>query len=227
MCGRFTLTKVDQLPSFFGLDEQPEVEARYNIAPRQDVLVVLHNKPRIAKFMRWGFSPNLTARSRCSLLINARAETVDRKVTFGYPFRTQRCLVPADGFYEWSSGHSSRKPFYFHLANRGLFAFAGLWNVFGNSKGGEFDACTIITTPSNDFIGDIHDRMPVILDRSVFKFWLNKDSKYDLLKSLLKPYPSDQMERVAVSSEVNRINLDSSKCLNPPKENFHNLRLFN
>ena len=125
MCGRFTLTKVDQLPSFFGLDEQPEVDARYNIAPRQDVLVVLHNKPRIAKFMRWGFSPNLTARSRCSLLINARAETVDRKVTFGYPFRTQRCLVPADGFYEWSSGHSSRKPFYFHLANRGLFAFAG------------------------------------------------------------------------------------------------------
>ena len=226
MCGRFSLTRIDGLVSFFELDECPEIQVRYNIAPAQDVLVVLPDEPRVAKLMRWGLVPRFRTGSLFAPLINARAETVDQKASFRDSFRTRRCLIPGDGFYEWHLKHGFRQPFHFRLASRGLFAFAGLWDLAIDPQGGELETCTILTTPPNDLIVDIHYRMPAILDRSVFDLWLDKEAEPARLKSILQPFPASYMERVAVNPAVNRSDFDSSECLDPPPLRLRNLSLF-
>ena len=226
MCGRFSLTRVDELVSFFELDERPKVQVRYNIAPAQDVLVVRQDEPRSSKLMRWGLVPRFRIGSRLVPLINARAETVDRKSSFRDSFRTRRCLIPADGFYEWRKKDGFRQPLHFRLASRELFAFAGLWDLAIDSQGGELETCTILTTPPNELIVDIHCRMPAILDQSVFDLWLDEGAEPGFLKSILQPFPASYMERVAVNPAVNRTDFDSSECLDPPPQRLHNLRFF-
>ncbi len=226
MCGRFTLARVADVPSFFELDERPEIQVRYNIAPSQDVFSVLPAEARVGRFMKWGLVSSSAPASPLSPLINARAETVDRKAPLRDSFRARRCLIPADGFYEWRRERGFRQPFHFRLKSRGLFAFAGLWDRSTDSRGGDLETFTILTTAPNDLIADIHDRMPVILDRSVFELWLDCKAEAARLQSILEPFPADRMERAAVNPALNRTDFDSPECLDPPPPRLRNLNLF-
>ena len=228
MCGRFTLTRVDEVLTFFELNERPELEVRYNIAPSQDVLVVLPpaEGTRMARFMKWGLIPHFSRSSDLSSFINARSETVDRKLSFRDSFRSRRCLIPSDGFYEWRRERGFKQPFHFRLKDRELFSFAGLWDRRLNEAGESIETCTILTTPPNDLVAGMHDRMPAILDRSMLDLWLDAASSPARLKEMLGPFPSRQMEKVPVNPAVNRTDFDSPECLDPPPRRPRNLDLF-
>ena len=228
MCGRFTLTRVDEVLTFFELNERPELEVRYNIAPSQDVLVILPSVEghRMSRFMKWGLIPHFCQSSDLSSFINARSETVDRKASFRDSFRSRRCVIPSDGFYEWRRERGFKQPFHFRLRDRKLFAFAGLWDCWVNDQGKGIETCTILTTPPNDLVADIHDRMPAILDRSTLDLWLDAEASPSRLKNMLGPFPARRMEKVAVNPAVNRTDLDSPECLDPPPRRPRNLDLF-
>ena len=228
MCGRFTLTRVDEVLTFFELNERPELEVRYNIAPSQDVLVILPpvEAQRKARFMKWGLIPRFCQSSDLPSFINARSETVDRKASFRDSFRSRRCLIPSDGFYEWRRERGFKQPFHFRLKDRELFAFAGLWDRWVNEQGKGIETCTILTTPSNHLVADIHDRMPAILDRSTLDLWLDTEASPARLRDILGPFPARQMEKVAVNPAVNRTDFDSPECLDPPPSRPRNLSLF-
>ena len=228
MCGRFTLTRVDEVVSVFELNERPELEVRYNIAPSQEVLVVRPSAEgdRRASFMKWGLIPRISRSSDPPPCINARSETVDRKISFRESFRLRRCLIPSDGFYEWRRERGFKQPFHFCLKNRELFAFAGLWDRWAKEQGKGIETCTILTTPPNDLVADIHDRMPAILDRSRLDLWLDPEATPARLMDVLGPFPARQMEKVAVNPGVNRTDFDSPECLDPPPPRPRNLELF-
>ncbi len=203
------------------------MEVRYNIAPSQDVLVVLPpaQGPRPARFMKWGLIPRFS-RSSLSSFINARSETVDRKASFRDSFRSRRCLIPSDGFYEWRRERGFKQPFHFRLRGRGLFGFAGLWDRWVSDEGKGVETFAILTTPPNDLVADVHDRMPAILDGSALGLWLDPKASPARLKEVLGPFPAGRMEKVAVNPAVNRTDLDSPECLDPPPRRPRNLDLF-
>jgi putative SOS response-associated peptidase YedK len=199
MCGRFTLrTPHTKLLEQFGVEFQP----RYNVAPTQMVLIVrAPGRSRELVPMRFGLAGPQGA------LINARSETVATKPTFRDSFRTRRCLVPADGFYEWQRIGKQRQPFLIGLKDHSGFAFAGVW---------QNDAFAILTTQANELVAPLHDRMPVILDPTDYDRWLDPSTPLDQLPAL-KPYPADQMEAFAVSPRVNSVTNDDARCVEPSK----------
>ena len=179
MCGRFNLTTpTDSLRALFGFDEMPNLPPRYNIAPTQDVAVVrlagAERRPAFA-LLRWGLIPAWAKDvSIGSRMINARAETVAEKPAFRNAFRRRRCLIPADGFYEWEKRpDGAKQPWRITLESGAPFAFAGLWEHWSGADGSEAESCTIVTTAAADSIARIHERMPVILDRADFPAWLS------------------------------------------------------
>ena len=195
-----------ELARRFGFDGDWDVfEQRYNIAPTQQVLTVVGGERRRGGFMRWGLIPwwakNPSIGNR---MINARAETVTTKSPFRDALRRRRCLVLADGFYEWQRTGGARRPMRIVMRSGEPFAFAGLWSVWRDSDGNRIPSCTIITTEANDLLRPIHDRMPVILPRDLEEFWLDagvEDS--GALGSVLAPYPGGAMEVYEVSTLVN------------------------
>lgn len=218
MCGRFTLTVIEDLEPFFELDERPDLVPRYNIAPSQEIAVVRESREgrRTLSLMRWGLTPGPGAVARSNLTINARAETVERKPMFRESFRSRRCLVPADGFYEWKKTPSGKQPFHIRLAKRGLFAMAGLWETQGEPSETSRPACAIVTTDANAVVAPIHDRMPVILPPESFALWLDRETPDPVLKSLCRPLPPQVLEAVEVGRFVNSAFNDSPRCLEPP-----------
>ena len=228
MCGRYTLTRVDEVASFFELNERPELEVRYNIAPSQEVLVIRLPAAghRSATFMQWGLIPRFSRSFDLPAFINARSETVDRKNSFRDSFLRRRCLIPSDGFYEWRRERGFKQPFHFCLKNRELFAFAGLWDCWENEQGKGIETCTILTTPPNHLVADIHDRMPAILNRSLLDLWLDPEADSARLRDVLRSFPGRQMEKMAVHPGVNRTDFDSRRCLDPPPPRPRNLDLF-
>ena len=177
MCGRFTLSQsAEAIASVFQLNQVPTLEPRYNIAPTQPVATVLQTSAHERQFqlLRWGLIPawakDATMGSR---LINARAETVAEKPSFRSAFRHRRCLVIADGFYEWRRQDGKKQPFYFRMKNQQPFAFAGLWEHWQDPKGEAIDSCTILTTEANELLQQIHERMPVILNPKDYDLWLD------------------------------------------------------
>lgn len=220
MCGRFTLAAtVEEIAAEFGVsDVLVEHQPRYNIAPTQEVLVVVKNGERRLEQFRWGLVPHWTKElnSRSSR-INARAETVVEKPIYRVPFAKRRCLVVADGFYEWQKVGDRKVPMYIRLKSGRPFGFAGLWDIWVSPDGGEpLKSCTIITTTPNELLKPIHDRMPVILPHDAIDDWLAiEGSKPDELLSLLKPYPDAEMEAYAVSRYVNSPANDSPQCIQP------------
>jgi putative SOS response-associated peptidase YedK len=222
MCGRFTLTTPEELiAEVFALDERPKLSARYNIAPSQPVAVIVAPQGRrTLELQRWGMLAPGDAEREDALLINARAETLATKPVFRESFRARRCLLPADGFYEWRKAGSRREPFHFRLRDRSPFAFAGLWREEKDaSEGQPLRSCVIVTTEPNAVTRDVHDRMPVILSPDAYTVWLAAGkSEVGELQALLTPYPAEKMEAVRVSSFVNGASAEGPRCLEPERQ---------
>ena len=214
MCGRYTLSApADVLAELFDLDEVPELVARYNMAPTQlGAVVRAHGPTRRLEMMRWGLVPAWAKdRAMGSRLINARAETVAEKPAFRSSFRHQRCLVPADGFYEWQRLGTGKQPFHVRLRTGDPFAFAGLWSRWQDPESGELRTFTLLTTEPNELLRSIHHRMPVILRREDHARWLAA-ADGQTLSSLSRPYPAGEMEAVPVSRLVNSPAHDDVRC---------------
>lgn len=221
MCGRFLLAvnPADMQEAFPGFDFRAEIKPRYNIAPTQPVLVLPNDPSRKSDFFIWGLIPSWAKDlSIGNRMINARAETLAEKPSFRGPYKYRRCLIPANGFYEWEKrGNSKTKqPYYIHLKNDGVFAFAGLWEEKQIDDGSILKTCTIITTTPNSLLASIHNRMPVILPEENYTDWLDAHPKNpDSLQQFLHPYPSDQMAATPVNTYVNNPINDSPECITP------------
>ena len=209
MCGRYNLiSNLTVLGERFQFDAtQLTLESAYNIAPTQDVLTVIGGEFRRAGFMRWGLIPFWAKnRSSGSPMINARAETIAEKPSFSEAFRRRRCLVLADGFYEWQRTPSGKRPVRVAMRSAEPFAFAGIWSMWKDHEGNRMPTCAIITTSANELLKPIHHRMPVILPRNKEEFWLDRSVEDPSeLRSLLTPYPDAAMEAYEVSTLVNSV----------------------
>lgn len=219
MCGRFTLTTdLSFLEERFlfqsgGLPYTP----RYNIAPTQKALCVVEDGGRNAKYLHWGLIPPWAKDdSMGQRMINARAETVATKPSFRRALKKKRCLVLADGFYEWRQENGRKTPMYIALRPRQPFAFAGLYEDWRSPTGDAVRSCTIITTIPNELLAEIHTRMPVILPPVAESVWLDRAIENEqALVDLLVPYPPGEMEAFAVSPQVNSPAHDAPDCIVP------------
>lgn len=224
MCGRFSLHQTgEDLAEAFQLNPPPPVEPRFNIAPTQPVATItatLENPEPQFQLLRWGLIPSWAKDPAIgNRLINARAETVSDKPSFRAAFKRRRCLILADGFYEWQrqSSRKTKQPYYFFLNQHQPFAFAGLWEHWTDpNSGGELQTCTILTTESNQLMESIHNRMPVILEPEDYETWLDP-SHYNPgeLEEMLRPYGADNMEYYPVSTLVNKPQNDQPACIQP------------
>jgi len=220
MCGRFTLASDKSLLSAeFKVSREilDKLPSRFNIAPSQPIACIVHENQTKVDIMNWGFIPKWAKDpSIGNRMINARAETLDEKPSFKGPLRTRRCLVMADGFYEWKREGSGKIPYYIRLRNHHPFGFAGLWSEWMSPDGSEIHSCTIITTGPNQLMESIHHRMPVILPKDQREYWLDpRNHTPKELLALLKPYSSDEMEAFVVSKFVNTPANDSKECIAP------------
>jgi putative SOS response-associated peptidase YedK len=221
MCGRFTLT-VDpaELQDTFSEYVFPtKFSPRYNIAPSQPVLAIPNDESNAADFFIWGLIP-MWAKDPAigNRLINARGETVAEKPSFRGSFKYKRCLILADGFYEWktSPGKKTKLPHFIHMQDRSPFAFAGLWDSWESPDGSSLKTCTIITTEPNELMETIHNRMPVILHPRDYARWLDPSPQTpENLLPLLKPYPADAMSAHPVSTLVNKPGNDLPQLIVP------------
>ncbi len=219
MCGRFSCsTPPEMIAKAFRTDEpQIDLGPRYNIAPSQDVLIVVQKEVRQIVTCRWGFVPSwsteITAGNR---MINARAETIAEKTSFRTAFRRQRCLIIADGFYEWKRTGRKKEPFYIRLKSGEPFGFAGLYTLWKSPVGEKICTCTIITTRANAIVAAVHERMPVIIPKEAEPSWLEPDNYNETsLLNLLKPYPAEDIELYPVSPLVNRPVYDMPEAIHP------------
>jgi putative SOS response-associated peptidase YedK len=219
MCGRFNITTPPEaLRALFGYVEQPNFPPRYNIAPTQPVpIVTLIKGQRHFQLVRWGLVPSWAKEMPKSVLINARAETISEKPSFRGGIRHRRCLVPADGFYEWQARDDrTKQPFLIRRKDRQPFAMAGIWEDWLTADGSELDSCAVITTAANDTLSPIHQRMPVILDPTDWDRWLNTvDTSEKDARKLLKPAPNELMEAVPISDRVNKVSENDADLLKP------------
>jgi putative SOS response-associated peptidase YedK len=224
MCGRFTLTTPAQrLADQFDISgELPDLTPSYNIAPTQKIAAVAANAEGERKLgrLQWGLVPRWSKDPEIGgKMINARAETVAEKNSFKSAFKKRRCLVLADGFYEWArneSGSGPKQPYYIRLETGTPYAFAGLWESWEGEDGRKIHSTTIITTEANELVGETHHRMPVILSPESYSTWLDTSiQEPEELMGLLAPYPSDQMEAYPVSTHVNRPSNDDPECVEP------------
>ncbi|TFG71306.1 MAG: SOS response-associated peptidase [Anaerolineales bacterium] len=218
MCGRFSLwlELTDLIKAFPDFVFPESVAPRYNIAPTQSVAVVTNNPDKNVEFFRWGLVPSWAKDPAIgSRMINARSETVTEKPSFRAAFRRRRCLILADGFYEWQKDAESRSktPMYIRLATGKPFAFAGLWE-FWQPDTTPLLTCTILTTVPNSLMAPIHDRMPVILPEEKYDFWLTADEEEKrALKDCLQPFSAKDMIAYPVSTYVNNPRNDSPECI--------------
>ena len=221
VCGRFTLT-IDpgELQDLYpDLVIKGDLTPRYNIAPTQPLAVLPNTGDNSLDYYVWGLIPSWAKDpSIGSRMINARSETLSEKPSFRTAFRRRRCLIFADGFYEWqlADNGKSKQPVYIHLNDKKPFAFAGLWEMWFAPDGSEVRSCTIITTQPNDLIKKIHNRMPVILAKENMSGWIDPNEKTpDELMKYLVSYPADKMKAFPVSRYVNSPNNDSPECIKP------------
>jgi putative SOS response-associated peptidase YedK len=222
MCGRYKLSRRKQIieEHFDAADWQDDWSPRYNVAPTQPVPVIRqHPKEpvRQVSLIKWGLIPNWSRdASLGSSTINARSETAATKPAFRDPLKFRRCLIPADGFYEWKRNGSSKQPFCFEVGDSELFAFAGLWDGWKNVDGQWVKTCTILTTTPNAVTSAIHDRMPVILDRDSYHLWLDPGmTDVQVVSELLKPFDARLMRCYPVSTRINHVANDDEECSRP------------
>ncbi|OJX47310.1 MAG: hypothetical protein BGO78_17755 [Chloroflexi bacterium 44-23] len=213
MCGRFTLSyKANELQLSLGITDIPEDwEPRYNIAPTQAIPAVINPVTKKMEFLYWGLVPSWAKDvSIGSKMINARSETVLEKPSFKNAFLRRRCLILADGFYEWKRSAKSKisTPYYFQLEDREIFALAGIYEIWHSPEGSELWSGSIITCPANELVAPIHDRMPIMLDKE--NMWAYLDNKpITEIKAMLAPFDATQMIAHEVSPKVNSGRVDS------------------
>ncbi|MEI6898387.1 MAG: SOS response-associated peptidase [Bacteroidota bacterium] len=204
MCGRFSFAIEDALINErFGVSVRSAVyKARYNCAPSQELAIISSGSPETLSFFKWGLVP-LWAKDRTigNKMINARAETITEKASFRQAFKGRRCIVPADGFFEWKRS-SLKIPYRFSLLDSSLFAMAGIWETWKDHSGNDLHTFAIITTSANALVARIHDRMPVILNRADEQKWIGETSTNELI-SLLRPFDHELMKAHRVSQKVN------------------------
>ncbi len=218
MCSRFTLaTDVARLQERFAFDNTDVVVTpSYNIASSQDILAVVNEgEANRAGLLRWGLVPSWAKDPKIGhRMINARAETVAEKPSFRRALRQRRCLLLADGFYEWHRTETGKTPMHIRLRSRDPFAFAGLWERWQAPDGSMLSTCTILTTAANPLMQPIHQRMPVILDAAAEALWLDREiTDPEILLPVLAPAPAETMEAYAVSDAVNSPRNNSPACI--------------
>ncbi len=223
MCGRYTLTvDASVLASLFELEPLFEIKPRYNIAPSQPVPMVRAGvaSDREWAWARWGLIPSWAKDATIgNRLINARSETAAEKPSFRSAYKLRRCLLPADGFFEWVKTPGGKQPHHIRFADRRAFAFGGLWERWTPPGGDPVESCTILTTRPNELIAPLHDRMPVIIRPERFDDWIGAGPLTpDAAEAMLLPHPADGMEAVPVSSRVNSARNDDPRCLEPVAE---------
>lgn len=221
MCGRYTLANPDpkRLRLRFALGEsaQIEEEPRFNIAPTDPVLAIRErDEERNVGRLRWGLVPGKWATEKQGRpLINARAESVAKQPAFAASFRERRCLVPADGFYEWRKDDRGKVPLWFHRPDDDLFSFAGIWAEYTPRDGEPIHSCAIITTRPNGLMGPVHDRMPVILDPGSEAAWIDPGTEPEDLLSLLAPPPDDALAAREVNDLVSNVRENGPALIEP------------
>jgi putative SOS response-associated peptidase YedK len=222
MCGRYRLSRRKQFVEeyFASVSEECEWSPRYNVAPSQPVLTIRQDarEPvRKLSAMRWGLIPSWSKDPSIGYkTINARSETVATTASFREPFKSQRCLVPADGFYEWLREGKAKLPYCFELNDGELFAFAGLWDRWRDPQGDVIESCSIITTAANSVLADIHDRMPAILRPHEYDLWLDPAFRdTESVSEMLRPFDAARMRRYPVNTRVNNVQNDDADCAKP------------
>ncbi len=225
MCGRFTLRTPRRFKDLSANLPAATLVPRYNIAPSQEVLAIIgtEDEQRVSAFV-WGLVPSWSGEPKG--IINARSETLESRPSFAESFHRRRCLIPADGFYEWKRKGKSKQPYYFQMQDEAQFAFAGIWDEW-KKDGASITSCAIITTVPNELLATIHDRMPVILAPTAQGKWLS-DSGPDELLSLLRPYSAAEMKSFPVSKRVNHAKVEEPSLVEPVEliEEPENLTLF-
>jgi putative SOS response-associated peptidase YedK len=219
MCGRYAIISAPEaIRALFAYEDQPNFPSRYNVAPTQPVPIVrlMEGKRRFA-LMRWGFLPAWVKDPRTfSLLINARGESINDKPAFRLAMRRRRCLVPADGFYEWRQEGRHRRPFFVRARSGGPLAFAGLWETWTGPNGEELDTAAIVTTRANRTLATIHERMPVVVAPEAFDFWLDCHKvDAETAAALIAPPPEEALEAYEISPAVNHVANDSPELIAP------------
>jgi putative SOS response-associated peptidase YedK len=217
MCGRFTLrASPTEVQEAFQLDEAPRIVPRYNVAPMQQVFSLrLSEQGKIEPvFFRWGLIPSWAKDTKIAdTLINARSEMAADKPSFRTAFKARRCLIPADGFYEWLKVGKSKKPARFTLRSERLFAFAGLWERWLSPEGPAVQSCTILTTSANEVVRPLHERMPVILDPYRYHAWLDPATSVAEVQCWMVPWPAEDMTMVPANPIVNSPRNEGPECL--------------
>lgn len=219
MCGRFSLTAEEQcLNAFFNLagGKSPYVP-RYNGAPTQNLAVITGDNQHELQFFRWGLIPFWSKElPRAAPRINARAEEIEQKPAFRQAIQQRRCLIPADGFYEWTRS-GNKVPYRIVMKDRSLFAMAGIWEKWVAPDGENIHSFSILTTAPNELISQIHNRMPVILSPGKYSEWLN-NSWEEIKSEIIVPFPSEKMEMYRVSDKVNKAGNEGPELIRPYQE---------
>lgn len=217
MCGRFSRKATLQaIVDEFEIDEvNGTFEPSYNVAPGQEIAVLLKDESRKLGLLKWGLIPSWSKDPKIgNRMINARAETLADKPSFKHPLRQKRCLIVADGFFEWRKEGKQKIPMYIFLKDQKPFVFAGLWDTWTSPEGKKISTCTIITTEPNEFMKKIHNRMPVILPKEYIDTWLDRSIENEQqVLPLLKPYPEKEMDAYEVSRVVNSPKNNSPECI--------------
>ncbi len=219
MCGRFTLnTSQPVIADHFGLDEPPELGARFNVAPGQVIATISasgEGRKSVLSPRRWGLVPSWAKDEKIgNRLINARAETVAEKPSFRSALRRRRCLVPADGFYEWAGSKGSKQPYFVGLEGRALFAFAGLWERWTDPEGETLETCTLLTTEATEYLSALHGRMPVIVDPADYGLWMDPEVvEPDRVSPVIDRNLGSALDFHPISKHVNDVRHDDPRCL--------------
>ena len=219
MCGRYTIYEVDDLADRFDAEEEPEVNKRYNAAPTQRLpIVVNENGKNKLEVARWGLVPTWSHTDKLKFsTFNARSESVFDSKLWRTSIYKQRCLVPANGYYEWKRVSGKKgQPYYFTAADQDLFAFAGLWSVYTDTNKNEWQTFTIITTTPNKEAAEVHDRMPVILQPDDEAIWLNLEIQdRSTIEACLRMYPNGKLKKIATGTDVNVTKNDNETLIYP------------
>ena len=215
MCARFAFFNGKIIKDEFGVPVVPDLQPRYNIPPTSVIpAIIATEKGREMRLFQWGLVPSWSKDPAIGArMINARAETLAEKPTFRAAFKRRRCLIPADGFYEWTGDKGHKQPYYITMRTNRTFAFAGLWEYW-EGVDGALESCTVITTEANETVKKVHDRMPVIVARSDYATWL--DTRIETpppLRPILAPYPSNEMQLHPVSKAMGSPAFDGPECI--------------